>query len=414
MHNGRLFLLGALAVTGLMFGSNPAHGQAAGTLNKAFGKSGTVTTSLCTNCTVSPVTAIQEANGDFAVVTGVMSYSTFTEDFALVRYTSAGKLLGITQTAFFPAGFNIPVALAVQPNGDILVAGSAAPSIDGAMQFAMARYTPAGVLDTTFGTKGLVMSGVNGPFPSPSALLLQPNGQILVAGFIDGSNNNASGSTVLVRYNTNGALDTTFGTAGVVETPSNAAQPGALAELSNGSYLAVGGATPSVVEFSPTGVLQSAVTPGTVVATSISGSSFGIGNPVVFLSSGEYVVAKTEALGHNKSNVIAERFSQAGVLDTTFSSPLFTFGSSTQAEPSALAVQSNGQVLVGGAGLAQLNANGTVNTAFGTNGSLQFTYAVTGILPLSTGDFISVAGSPVTNIATDPQNSLTLSEYFSN
>jgi hypothetical protein len=38
MHNGRLFLFGALAVTGLMFGSNPAHGQAAGTLNTAFGK----------------------------------------------------------------------------------------------------------------------------------------------------------------------------------------------------------------------------------------------------------------------------------------------------------------------------------------------------------------------------------------
>jgi hypothetical protein len=61
------------------------------------------------------------------------------------------------------------------------------------MQFAMARYTPAGVLDTTFGTKGLVMSGVNGPFPSPSALLLQPNGQILVAGFIDGGNKNSLG-----------------------------------------------------------------------------------------------------------------------------------------------------------------------------------------------------------------------------
>ncbi len=48
--------------------------------------------------------------------------------------------------------------------------------------------------------------------------------------------------TVLVRYNSNGSLDTTFGTGGIVEEPTEAASPAALAQLSNGSYLVVGGA----------------------------------------------------------------------------------------------------------------------------------------------------------------------------
>ncbi len=45
-------------------------------------------------------------------------------------------------------------------------------------------------------------------------------------------------NTVLVRYNSNGSLDTTFGTGGIVQEPTAVGAPLAMAQLSNGDYLA--------------------------------------------------------------------------------------------------------------------------------------------------------------------------------
>jgi uncharacterized delta-60 repeat protein len=128
--------------------------------------------------------------------------------------------------------------------------------IDGATSFAVARFKTNGRLDTTFGNGGLVLTKPAGIFPTVS-LLVQPNGQILVAGFAEGVNRNTPGGTILVRYHSNGTLDTTFGTGGIVEVVSVAVSPLALAQLSNGSYLALGGGAPA--EFSSTGVLQAKV-----------------------------------------------------------------------------------------------------------------------------------------------------------
>ena len=207
------------------------------------------------------MTAIEQSNGDLAVVTGINTTAfPGLEVFGLVRYTSDGTLIGATTASFFTGGVSSPIAVAVQSNGDIVVVGTASASVDSALEFAIARFKPNGQLDTTFGDGGLVTTQPKGPFPTPSAVIVQPNGQILVGGFVDGSNAHTSGQTVLVRYNANGSLDTTFGTGGIVETVSAVGSPAALAQLSNGSYLAVRGGTS--VEFSSTGVLQSTVNVG--------------------------------------------------------------------------------------------------------------------------------------------------------
>ena len=59
--------------------------------------------------------------------------------------------------------------------------------------FAVARFNANGQLDTTFGTGGLVLTTPAGIFPSATALILQPNGQILVGGFMAGVNKDKSG-----------------------------------------------------------------------------------------------------------------------------------------------------------------------------------------------------------------------------
>ena len=417
MKKDKLLMITGLLAIGLMVRVNFAQAQTiggkAGTLDPSFGTGGIVTTNFG-DVTVSPLTAIEQSNGNIAVVTGLGNGVPNEEDFALVRYTSNGTLIGTTRAAFFTDGVNSPSALAVQSNGDIVVVGTASLTFDGAQEFAIARFTPNGQLDATFGTGGLVTTDISGPFPAPSAVLVQSNGQILVGGFVDGINKNTPGQTVLVRYNANGSLDTTFGTGGIVQETTEAASPAALAQLSNGSYLVVGGAAPSSVEFSSTGVLQATVTPGTLAAIN-SQSGTGCCSPVVFQPNGDYVVAQTVSTGgHLHTDVQASRFLETGVVDTSFSSTRFTFGGNTENEPQAIALQSNGQIVVGGitnahgtpvtGGLARLDSNGDLDTTFANDGGLVSQEVVSGLLIQTDGKIVALGNN----------GELALARYFAN
>jgi uncharacterized delta-60 repeat protein len=391
-------ITGLLAI-GLMFGGSFAQAQA-GSLDTTFGTGGIVTTTVGQN--LAPLTAVEQSNGDLAVVIGFNNEGDSNpngEVIGLVRYTLDGTLIGGTIASFFANGISSPSAVAVQSNGDIVVAGTAQGSIDAPQSFGVARFKPNGQLDKTFGTDGLVTTEPLGPFPSVSAMIVQPNGQILVGGFVDGTNRHASGQTVLVRYNSDGSLDTTFGTGGIVEATTGVGSPAALAELSSGSYLAVSGG--SSVEFSPTGVLQSTVTPEKLVAATLSGA--GCCSPVLFEPNGDFVFAQpvhTGCVNCHESDAGVSRFSETGALDSSFSSTPFTFGGNEQDEPQAIARQSNGQIVVGGisnahgtpvtGGLARLDSNGELDTTFATGGSLLSDQIVSGLLIQKDGKIVSV------------------------
>jgi uncharacterized delta-60 repeat protein len=402
---------GLLAV-GLAFGVNFAQAQA-GSLDTTFGTGGIVTTTIGDNLTT--LTAIEQSNGDIAVVTGFNNEGNANptgEVVALTRYTSDGTLIGTKIASFFANGISSPSAVAVQSNGDIVVAGTAQTAIDAPQFFGVARFTPNGQLDKTFGTDGLVTTEPLGPFPSVSAVIVQPNGQILVGGFVDGTNRHTSGQTVLVRYNSNGSLDTTFGNGGIVEVVAGVGSPTALAELSSGSYLAVGGT--SSVEFSSTGVLQSAVTPEKLAAATLSGA--GCCSPVLFQPNGDFVFAQAVP-GHGRLSTDAEvsRFSETGVEDSSFSSTPFMSGGNTQSLPQAIARQANGQIVVGGitnahgtpvtGGLARLNSDGGLDTTFASGGSLMSDQIVSGLLIQKDGKIVAVG-----NI----DGNLVLERYLSN
>jgi uncharacterized delta-60 repeat protein len=402
--------LGSASVVAALIGfaGGLAVAQTAGSLDTTFGTGGIVTTSPAAiggnpnapgGGIVGTLTAIEQSNGDLAVVTGI-NRTAFPglEVFGLVRYTSDGALIGATHASFFTAGVSSPIAVAVESNGDIVVVGTASASIDAPLAFAIARFKRDGKLDTTFGSGGLVTTQPQGPFPTPSAVIAQPNGQILVGGFVDGSGAHQGGQTVLVRYNSNGSLDTTFGTGGIVEVQDGIASPAALAQLSDGSYLAVSGGTS--VEFSSTGVLQSTVTPGTLVAATQSGS--GCCGPVLFQPNGDFVVAGEVGVGnsHIDSEAKVSRFSETGVQDTSFSSTPFGFGGNFESEPQAIALQSNGQIVVGGitnghgtpvtGGLARLDANGDLDTTFANGGGLTSSQIVSGLLIQRDGKIVAV------------------------
>ncbi len=102
-------------------------------------------------------------------------------------------------------------AVALLADGRILVAGTADYDYPFPTDFALARYLPTGQLDQSFGLNGIVVTESAGEQVA-RALALTPNGGIVVAG---------SGERAfrLARYGPNGALDSTFGTAGIVSTP---------------------------------------------------------------------------------------------------------------------------------------------------------------------------------------------------
>jgi uncharacterized delta-60 repeat protein len=397
-------LLGSAGALAVLAGVAPgfAIAQTAGSLDTTFGTQGIVTTSpAALGGSATALAAVEESNGDLAVVAGI-SIPSAGSVFGLVRYTPIGTLIGNTTASFVTNGLNVPSAVAVQSNGDIVVVGTASTGFDQADEIAIARFTPSGQLDSTFGKGGLVTTTLpaNPHFTtglaSVTAVLAQPNGQILVGGFVGSCCRNSPSATVLVRYNSNGSLDPTFGTGGIVMVPNAVTDPAALALLSNGDYLAV---SPSaVVEFSSTGALQPAVTMGTVEAAIQPGSG-----TAVFQPNGDYVVAQIgPGVGRRGTDAQVFRFSETGVADSTFSSTPFAFGGNTQTEPQAVALQSNGQIVVGGltnarntpitGGLARLDSNGELDATFAGSGSLASTQVVSALLIQTDGKIVALGG----------------------
>ncbi|HEY0426803.1 MAG TPA: hypothetical protein VGC76_03250 [Pyrinomonadaceae bacterium] len=121
----------------------------------------------------------------------------------------------------FGGAINALTDAALQADGKLVVVGGAGPSA-GQTSFALARLNTDGTLDSTFGTGGKVVTNLDNLDTTEQAqsVLIQPDGKIVVGG-------NAvilvGGSTqnyvfALVRYNPNGSLDSSFGSGGKVYT----------------------------------------------------------------------------------------------------------------------------------------------------------------------------------------------------
>lgn len=103
----------------------------------------------------------------------------------------------------------------IQIDGKIIVAGYSTSTVTG-KDFTVVRYNTNGSLDSAFGTNGIVTTDLLlGSEDIAYSVALQTDGKIVLAGYCDnGSNKDAA----IVRYNSNGVLDSTFGTNGIVLT----------------------------------------------------------------------------------------------------------------------------------------------------------------------------------------------------
>jgi uncharacterized delta-60 repeat protein len=259
----------------------------------------------------------------------------------------------------------------------------------------------AGSLDPTFGTGGIVTTSFNG-FDDAIANVtaIQSDGKILVAGQVPSSQN--LGQVGLARYNTNGSLDASFGTGGIVSTSQSGSIFG-IAVLSDGKIV-VGGAgvfTVNALRYNSNGTLDTTFgTQGIASVRPFAPNAFiASSGGLALQTDGKILVAGSDAL---------VRFTANGELDTSFGSGGVATLVSTA---TAVTLLSNGRILVASSlnslepvlsgTLARYNSNGSLDTTFGLNGQISTVGPASAIALLSTGQFI-VAGSFPTSIGAPP------------
>ncbi len=159
---------------------------------------------------------LMQENG--RVVIGGLATIAGSERFALIRYLARGAV----DTEFngdgrvvieFPQGDSEAESLALQSDGKIVIGGfvvDATTSVD----FALARINSDGTLDPSFGSGGLVTLDFTGGRDIVYQVLVQPDGRIIAVGSAESDNNFSN--FALARFTANGDLDATFGNAGTV------------------------------------------------------------------------------------------------------------------------------------------------------------------------------------------------------
>jgi uncharacterized delta-60 repeat protein len=380
------------------------------------------------------------------VVAGTADITSWYEQgnnrFGVARYnsdltpdTSFGSS-GTTTTALVSGLSNDAVGMSIDAtntanNGKIVLAGAVPSKFRGLYywDFAVARYTASGALDTSFGGgKGFVTTNIAGtsktPYDFAASVAIDgtqgPNyDKIVAAGFAsNGSYNNVA----LARFTPSGALDTTFNSHGpvpgsveldlgnnayaatvMVDATGDYIVGGTLQNWQNNGTPGLGGGTPIgtfLARFTPSGALDSSFGNGGEIVMSgpstLNGLTLDASGNIVVVGSTQYP----------PSGGWAERFTPNGVLDPTFGNGgvvQFPQSTGSLAGASAVAIQAGtGSLIVVGPDfgpdgftIARLNSNGTLDSTFNGTGFLTYQFPSDGNGEVPTGVALSPTGSIV-------------------
>lgn len=300
-----------------------------GGIDAAFGNGGSVITDFGSSNEAIEAIALQ-SDGKI-IAAGFTSSGGGGDKFALVRYGIEGALdpefgTGGKVIADFP-GTTVDQAydLAIQPDGKIVVVGYSGSGFPTA-NFGIARFNPNGSLDTTFGVGGLVSTDFGSSHDVPQAVALQGDGKIVVGGLTSFG----SPQFGLVRYNTNGSLDGTFGAGGKVSTlfpGSNSQSIRDLVIQDDSKILAVGTTDYSyfgtqdfaLVRYNSNGSLDGSFS-GDGMMTADVGGNEEAARAVLVQPDGMILVVGVTNGGSSPSNVAVTRHASNGDLDPTFGS----------------------------------------------------------------------------------------------
>ncbi len=391
---GRLCFGAFLVLSVSSCSSSSGSTPAGGTLDPGFGTDGKAVADFGSLTARAHAEALQPDGK--VVLAGSVHDPAQGDNFSLLRLGSDGKpdngfgTDGKVSTDFGGKNDNAE-AVAIQANGDIVAAGTSHGTATGD-NIAVARYTPAGKLDSAFGTGGQVSTDLGTRADHANAIALQPDGKILVAGSTLDPNPAQGENFVLVRYNPNGTLDSSFGRDGKVSTDFGGKndEAEAVAIEPNGDIVAAGtshgtatGDNIALARYTPNGALDPNFGEDGRVSTDL-GTKADHGNAMVVQSDGRILVAGSTkdpdpAQGENFTVV---RYLANGKQDTAFGEKgkvSTDFGGKAD-DAQALALAADGDIVVTGTShgtttgdniaLARYTTDGVLDTGFGAGGKV--------------------------------------------
>jgi uncharacterized delta-60 repeat protein len=250
-------------------------------------------------------------------------------------------------TTDFAAGFATALALAIQDDGKIVLAGAFDPPVPPnefpLEDFAAARYDPDGSLDSSFGTAGRLVLDLGGRLPERArAIVIEMDGRIVLGGTTDQGN-----GFVLVGLLPDGSVDPGFGAAGRFLLPyGTGADCNAMTLQRDGKIVAAGWVFPPnaelVVRLFPNGSLDPsfgqggiATVPAPAVAAAVALDAAG---RIVLAGNPDFVLTRLLPNGRPDTSVGSEGWLSAH-LDG---------GAQHHADAHAVAIQADGKILLGG------------------------------------------------------------------
>ena len=365
-----------------------------GTLDTTWNGSGKVITPIGNGNDVANAMTLQP---DGKVLVAGYCYNGTNNDFCAARYLSNGTLdttWNGTGKVITPigSGDDNATAIALQPDGKVLVAGYCA--VGGSYDFCAARFLPNGTLDTDWNGTGKVITPIGSSTDYAYAMTLQPDGKVLLAGQC--FNGVTGDDFCAARYLPNGTLDTDWNGTGTVITPIGGSNDLAKAitlqpdgKVLVAGFCAVGGGYDfCAARFLPNGMLDTNWNGTGKVITPI-GSSTDYAYAMTLQPDGKVLLAGQCFNGAN--NFCAARYLDNGTLDTSWNGTgkVITPSGSVGDYATAMTLQPDGKVLV--AGYCSNGANADFCAArYLPNGTLDTDWNGTGkvITPIgSVGDF---------------------------
>lgn len=360
-----------------------------GSLDATFDGDGLVTTSL---------SDFDEARGIAVQPDGkiVVAAGSFESDLLVIRYNSDGVL----DTSFGGDGIvtldfgtvDVAIALAIQVDGKIVVAGSTY-GVSGASDavFAIARFNPDGSPDANFGASGKIITDAGPGYEFLSNVAIQADGKIVAIGAKNVGIDNDD--IILVRYNKDGSLDTSFDGDGIVTTAigdgsdylfSMVFQPDGRIVVGGGTQ--TGSGTDFVlVRYHSNGLLDAQFNSDGIVIADVAGNDNG--GHIALQPDGKILIA---GYGSGNGSFLIARYDKYGYLDPNFGAggTVISTSSGSFDRVQDMALQPNNKIVlagytVPGSGggdddfvVARFNGDGSPDTSFDSDGTVVTDFGV--------------------------------------